>query len=61
MAADDGPLFQRRSSSTNFKMTTVRAVLQAYNGLEVAKRKLGSRLAKECRVLPKEYGHLMVA
>ncbi len=33
--------------------------LQAYYDLDIAKRELGPRLAKECRVLPKKHGHLV--
>ena len=34
--------------------------LQAHDDLEVAKCELGPRLTKECRVLPKGNGRLMV-
>jgi len=35
--------------------------LQTHYDLEVAKRELGPRLTRECRVLPKKDGHLIVA
>lgn len=35
--------------------------LQAHYDLEVAKRELGPRLGRECRVLPKRDGHLIAS